>query len=72
MHKYAILSAFKAMLYVAKMEGLEDELDEKYLKLEEMLESYEDVDVTDMIHNIESFYQAIDKTPYEKFEGDTE
>ena len=55
-NKTALISAFKAMLYVARAEGAEDELKEKYLKLEEELDYDEEYTLTDMIDNIENVY----------------
>lgn len=59
MHKTGLILAYKAMLYVAREEG--EEIDEKHLELEnELLNAYE-LSVTDMIDNLDVFYNEIVK-----------
>ena len=57
MHQFTLKTAYLAMMYVARNEGIE--LDEKYYDLEDDLN--ENFELADMIHNIEKVYQAIEK-----------
>lgn len=70
MYHITLKTAFKAMLYAAKNEGLENELDKKYLELENRIDSYEELDIIDMIHNIENIYEEIDQSVYDEIEAE--
>ncbi|MGM7720536.1 hypothetical protein [Metabacillus sp. Hm71] len=57
MHQFTLKTAYLAMMYVARNEGIE--LDEKYYELEDDLNGI--FEVTDMIDNIENIYKLIEK-----------
>ena len=52
-------TAFMAMCYVAREEGIE--LNEKYEQLMNDLITYNDLNVTDMVDNMENIYQLLTK-----------
>ncbi|MGM0941296.1 MAG: hypothetical protein ACQEWU_10085 [Bacillota bacterium] len=62
----ALVHAFKSMVFVARQEGLLNELHLKYLELEEKINesaSYFDFyDLTGLIDNIDTIYKAITLT----------
>jgi hypothetical protein len=57
MNQITLATAYKAMLYVARME--EVELDQKYYNLEDEIDLDVELSVTDMVDNLDHFYNAI-------------
>lgn len=52
-----LITAYKAMMYVAREEGIE--IEEKYKQLEELILQNYDYDVTDMMDNLEVIYNQL-------------
>ena len=57
--KYTLVMSYKAMLYVAREEGMD--IEEKYENLDDDLLREYDIDITDMIDNIEVLYKILKK-----------
>lgn len=57
MNQHQLITAYKAMLYVAREENYA--IHEKYEELEELLIQNYDYDVTDMFDNMEVIYNQL-------------
>lgn len=57
MNKHQLIIAYKAMLYVARREGLE--IDDKHEQLDELLLQNYDYDVTDMLDHMNIIYNQL-------------
>lgn len=59
MNKHQLITAFKAMMYVAREEGIE--IAEKYEQLDEFILQNYDYSVTDMMANLDTIYEELKK-----------
>lgn len=57
MNKHQLIAAYKAMIYVARQEGLE--INDRYEQLDELILQNYDYDVTDMMDNMEVIYNQL-------------
>lgn len=57
--KHNLVMSYKAMLYVAREEGMN--IEEKYENLDDDLLREYDIDITDMMDNIEVLYKILKK-----------
>ena len=57
--KHTLVMSYKAMLYVAREEGMD--IEEKYENLDNDLLREYDIDITDMMDNVEVLYNILKK-----------
>lgn len=57
MNEHQLITAYKAMMYVARNEGVE--LEERHEQLDELILQNYDYDITDMLDNMEVIHDQL-------------